>query len=59
VRIRQLEEIEQIACVVADAWVPEIKPNSPFDILTHPSLAGTLDRLELATRASGMRKVRP
>lgn len=45
----------EIACAVADAWVPIKLSGLGMD----RTLAAALDRLESVTRPSAMRKVRP
>jgi hypothetical protein len=47
----------ELACDVADAWHLD-RPNAPAIALRSP-LAKALDRLELITRPSAMRKTRP
>jgi len=50
----------ELACAVADAWATDRMAARAADVFDeHPGLARALDRLELVTRASGMRKVRP
>jgi hypothetical protein len=50
-------QASELACLVADEWHRD-RPNAPAIALRSP-LAKALDRLELITRPSAMRKVRP
>ena len=57
VRIKKLEETERLACAVADAWTTYKYSSVGFS--ESQRFTEAMERLELVTRASGMRKVRP
>lgn len=50
----------EISCAVADAWAADRMAARAADVFdAHPGLARALDHLEIVTRDSALRKVRP